>query len=238
MTVVRYGLDPPRDVFRRRVEELVVAARPRTVCDLGGGANPVLSPEFIAQHGLRYLLTDASAAQLELAPAGYEKLVLDLSAPSFGAPAACDLAISRYVLEHVAEPEVFHRNVGRLLIDGGRATHFFSTLYALPFTLNRVLPDSVGGRLAGLSIPVRETEGREEVFPARYRWCRGPSRRQLRRFEGLGFEVEEYVGYFGHIYYKRLPPVQALEDRLARALVQHPLPALTSFARVVLVKPG
>jgi SAM-dependent methyltransferase len=238
MTVVSYELDPPREVFRRRVEELVVSFCPRTVFDLGGGANPVLSPEFIARHGLRYVVADASAEQLALAPDSYEKAVLDMSAPEAAAPAACDLAISRYVLEHVADPEVFHRNVARLLTDGGRAAHFFSTLYALPFTLNRLLPGAVGRRLAGLSIPVRETDGREEVFPAAYRWCRGPSRSQLRRFEGLGFEIEEYVGYFGHIYYKRVPALQALEDRLARSLVRHPVPALTSFARVVLVKPG
>ncbi len=238
MTVVSYALDPPREVFRRRVEELVVSSRPRTVFDLGGGANPVLSPGFIARHGLRYVVADASAEQLALAPDSYEKLVLDMSAPGVTAAASCDLAISRYVLEHVAEPEVFHRNVARLLAGGGRAAHFFSTLYALPFALNRVLPGAMGRRLAGLSIPVRETDGHEEVFPAAYRWCRGPSHGQLRRFERLGFDVEEYVGYFGHIYYKRVPPLQALEDRLARALVRHPVPALTSFARVVLVKPG
>lgn len=236
MSPVRYALDPPRDAFSRRVERLVVETGARTVCDLGGGANPVLSADFIARHGLRYLLADVSEAQLAWAPDSYEKIVLDLAGPELRAPVTCDLAISRYVLEHIAAPETFHANVRRLLVEGGRAAHFFSTLYALPFTANRLLPGPLAERLAGLAIPERETGGREGVFPAYYRWCRGPTRRQLERFERLGFEVEEYVGYFGHSYFRRVATLHRLEYRLARLLVRRPVAALTSFALVVMVK--
>lgn len=198
----------------------------------------MLSEEFVARHGLRYVILDTSERELELAPDGYEKEVMDLSDPAVVTrPIMCDLAVSRYVLEHIPDPSAFHANVRALLTPGGRAAHFFSTLWSLPFLVNRLLPGRLTGRLAELTLPTRDTEGHEAVFPATYRWCRGPTDRQIRRFESAGYSVEEYVGWFGHSYFRRIPPLQALEYRAAGALARRPVPALTSFAEVVLVKP-
>lgn len=236
MSKLAYRPPPPREEFRLLVEGLVVEHEHKTVCDLGGGANPVLSEQFIKQHGLRYILVDVSEDELAWAPASYEKVVADMAVEPFTPFAQCDLAISHFVLEHIVDPARFHRNVQQLLREGGSAAHFFSTLYSLPFLVNWVLPGRVSDRLAGLMIPERQVDGTESVFPASYRWCLGPVARQFRRFRSVGYDVEEYVGYFGHSYFRRWRPLQRLEYAVARLLVQHPVATLTSFAYVVLVK--
>jgi 2-polyprenyl-3-methyl-5-hydroxy-6-metoxy-1,4-benzoquinol methylase len=208
------------------------------VCELGGGANPALSPSFVAQHDLDYLVMDISEDELAKAPGTYSKLVADVASPAFVPPADYDLAFSVTVAEHIEKPEIFHRNVFRLLAPEGRAFHFFSTLYALPFVANRLLPETVAERILNVVQPGREKAGAHGKFRAFYRWCRGPTRRQIARFERLGFEVEEYIGYFGHDYYARVPPLRTIERRIESLLAQHPVPWLTSYASVLLKKPA
>jgi 2-polyprenyl-3-methyl-5-hydroxy-6-metoxy-1,4-benzoquinol methylase len=206
------------------------------VCEIGGGANPALPAARVTRNDLEYLVVDVSEAELAKAPDAYKKLVADVASPTFAPPGEYDLAFSMTVAEHIETPEIFHRNVLQLLAPGGRAFHFFSTLYAAPFVANRLLPERVAEGVLSLLQPDRDKAGSHRKFPAFYRWCRGPTRRQIARFERLGFEVEEYVGYFGHDYYAQLPPLRALERRIESLLVQHPVPWLTSYASVLLKK--
>jgi SAM-dependent methyltransferase len=226
------------DLFTPLVVAAVEQTRARTVYDLGGGANPVLPEDIIAAHGVRYLLVDSSEDELALAPSAYTKVLADPASPGFDPPEPGDLVLTRWVLEHIRDPETFHRNVLNLLKPGGRALHFFPTLYALPFLLNRLLPDPLAARILRLSEPARELDGRKKKFPALYRWCRGPSARQVRRFTELGFEVKTYVGLFGHGYFRRISPLQRAEDRLAAVLARLRATPLTSYALVDLRKPG
>lgn len=213
----------------------------RDVCDVGGGPNPLLGPEQIAARGLRYVLLDASADQLAKAPPGYETALADVTAPPPALHGAFELVVSQWVAEHVADPRAFHRGVRALLRPGGYAVHLFPTLYAIPFVANLVLPERIAGALARVRAltpgPSREDEGHFGKFPAHYRWCRGPSARQVRRLESTGFEVVEYVGFFGHGYYEKLGPLARAEAALADWLVRHPVPLLTSAAIVVLRRP-
>lgn len=230
---IRYEVtsrDVPSDVVAR-VEGLIARTGARRVCELGAGANPALSLEFVREHQLEFVITDVSSDELSKAPAGYESRVVDLNARHAEVPQGFELAFSREVVEHIREPEVFHRNVFSMLAPGGRAMHHFPTLYGLPFLANRLLPERLTSYLLERLDPARHRGGRHEKFPAFYRWCRGPTRRQVARFRSLGFEVEEYVGFFGHSYYA------GLENRLAGWLVEHPQPLLTSYGCVVLRKP-
>jgi SAM-dependent methyltransferase len=222
--------------YLRRVQEFIVTSGARRVCELGAGANPALALEFVEEHELEYVVTDADPVELQKAPAGYEQFQVDLCARDFEPPGVFDLAFSASVAEHIAEPSLFHRNIGRLLDDGGRAMHLFSTLYALPFVVNRLLPEKLGHAIVQRLDRFRAPDGKHAKFPAYYRWCRGPTRLQLERLEGAGFRVDEYVGLFGHFYYDSVPLIQRVEDRAAEWLVDHPAPWLTSYAFVVLTK--
>jgi SAM-dependent methyltransferase len=208
----------------------------RDLCDLGGGANPVLDPGWITARGLGYTLLDISAEELAKTPACYHKVQADVCAAAPPLSARFDLVFSRMLLEHVVDAERFHRNVLAMLKPGGLAFHFFPTLFAAPFVVNRLL---FGGWTDWLLRALAPRDPlRAGKFPAYYQGCRGPSSRQIARLERLGYQVVEYRGFFGHRYYDRLPGVGRLE-RLARAmLLRHPWSLMTSYAYLVLQKPA
>jgi 2-polyprenyl-3-methyl-5-hydroxy-6-metoxy-1,4-benzoquinol methylase len=237
--VIEYGLaEDAWHGYQDKVRALVLEYGAKTVCDIGGGANPVLPLDFVQQHGLDYVILDISAAELAKAPAGYRTRVQDVTAPLTGEAGTYDFVFSKMLAEHVTNPQAFHRNIHSLLRPGGIAFHFFPTLYAPVFFVNWVLPESLTRPLLSIVQRGRENSGRLGKFPAYYHWCRGPMRSQLARLESVGFEVVNYVGFFGNAaYFEKIKPAQAVNRSLARWLLKRPAPWLTSFAYVVLRRP-
>jgi len=233
LTRIEHRVTPRADEFQPLVEGLVCKLGVKSVCEVGGGALPMLSRDFVSSHALRYLVIDVSAEELDKAPPHVDTLVTDISDPGTLPPGGFDLVITRWVLEHVQAPERFHAGVRRLLRPGGTAVHLFPTLYSLPFVVNRLLPETVSARVLRESGRADREQGK---FPAYYRWCRGPSRRQIGRFERQGFLIEEYVGFYGHRYFKRVPRLQRAEDRFARLLAKRGPAALTTYAWIVAKK--
>lgn len=208
----------------------------RNVIEIGGGANPSFKPDEVRTLGLDYTLLDISQTELDKAPAGYRTLCADIASPTLALDAEHDFAFSHMLAEHVRDGECFHRNVWRLLRPGGYALHFFPTLWAPPFVVNRMLPERAADGLLRRLAPGRDRY-RQAKFPAYYDWCRGPTRSQIARFERLGYQVETYDGYFGHgRYYGRVPLLRKLHLRWCEHLSRHPLPVFTSFAMLLLRK--
>jgi SAM-dependent methyltransferase len=210
----------------------------QAVGELGGGANPLLADASTWGFVPTRAVYDISVAEMDKAGDDLDKRQADLCQPLGGAGGEYDLVFSRMLCEHLPDPETFHRNCFHLLRPGGRSVHFFPTLYALPFVLNRLVPEQAARRLLSVVQPDRLDNPLTEKFPAYYRWCRGPTGRSLRRYEELGFEVERWRAGFGHSYYRRLGPVDRLEAAKTSFLLRRPVPALTSFAALVLRKPG
>jgi SAM-dependent methyltransferase len=211
-----------------------------SLLEIGSGANPTLSPAELAEHpGLRYTTNDIDADELAKAGPEYETLHLDMATARADAlpRGAYDLVFSRMVNEHVGDGERYYRNIFDVLRPGGVTAHCFSTLYALPFVANRLLPENLTSRLLDLFNP--RDRYQQDKFPAHYSWSRGPSARSIERLERLGYEIVEYRGYFGHPYYNRplLRPLRALEEAKAALLCRRPVAALTSYAVVILRKP-
>lgn len=212
----------------------------RRFCDVGGGANPIVSRRKIEQLGLEYVLLDDSAEELAKAPAEYRTFqgnILDRARITEllaqGGP--FDVVTSRWTAEHMPDGRAFHQQVFAMLRPGGTAVHLFPTLYSPPFLLNRLLPDRASARILDRSGGGgRGTEGRHAKFPSYYSWCRGPDARQLERLQSVGFTVESYTGFYGHGYYRRVAPLEALHRRLTALLLRHPVAGLTSFALLVL----
>ena len=235
-TRVRFGY--PIDAYTSydaTLKGLIEENACKSVCEVGGGANPALPLEYLKVRGIRYCLLDISAGELAKAPPGYDKIVADISADSVPAGGPFDLVASRMLAEHVPDARRFHRNVFGLLRPGGVAFHFFPTLYALPLVANRLLPESlstVAQRIFSPRDPVKEGK-----FPAYYRWCRGPNHAQMRKFEDLGYVVEEYAGFFGHGYYDKIPVIRTLHHLATQFLVRHPVRWFTSVAFLILRRP-
>lgn len=207
------------------------------VGELGGGASPLLADESTWGFVPTRAIYDISVEEMDKASEHLDKRQADLCTPLEGAGGEYDLVFSKMLCEHLPDPEAFHRNCFHLLRPGGRSVHFFPTLYAAPFVLNRVIPEQTARKVLGVVQPGRLDNPLTEKFPAYYRWCRGPTPASLRRYEALGFEVEEWRAGFGHSYYSRLGSLDRLEQVKARALVKRPVRSLTAFATVVLRKP-
>jgi 2-polyprenyl-3-methyl-5-hydroxy-6-metoxy-1,4-benzoquinol methylase len=208
----------------------------RRVCDIGGGRNPLVPKEIVEERGLHYTLLDIAEEELDLAPAGYHKLLGDVCDPSLTPEAPFDLVFSRMVMEHVSDGGQAHRNIFRMLAPGGIAVHLFPTLYALPFVANRVLPERIASVVLDLFNP--RDRKRQGKFPAYYSWCRGPTPAQIERLEKIGYEIVDYRGLFGHdFYFRTVPPLAAISRRLSRFLMEKRLSALSSYALVILRRP-
>jgi 2-polyprenyl-3-methyl-5-hydroxy-6-metoxy-1,4-benzoquinol methylase len=140
--------------------------------------------------------------------------------------------------EHIEDGPNFHKNIYNLLAPSGIAFHFFPTLYAPPFIVNKFSLEWLTSKVLNLFQKGRHSHGNKAKFPAYYSWGKGPTKYQIQRFTSLGYEIVEYIGSFGHSgYYRRLPPIENLHTRLANWLVSNPLPWLTSFAYITLSKP-
>jgi SAM-dependent methyltransferase len=238
--VIRFDLSDRAILsFHASLLDLIPRTGAIDVCDVGGGANPELTPAEIAENELRYTVLDISAAELDKADPAYTTLVADASGPAPPVEEAFDLVFSRMLAEHISDGAAFHRNVFRMLRPGGVAFHFFPTLYAFPFVLNKFVPDDLASRILSAFDRKRDFSGRQVKFPAHYSWCKGPTPDQIRRLESLGFEVLDYIGFFGHNgYYRRFPPLLRLHQSISDFLLRKAVASQTSFAYVLLRRPA
>jgi hypothetical protein len=219
----------------KAIEDLIERFGATKILEIGAGASPCLGIETVRRLGLDYTVNDIDQGELAKAPPGYRTLCCDFSSVSpISQCEAYDFVFSRMVNEHVSNGDLYYRNICNILHPGGISVHFFSTLYALPFLLNKILPDSISSPILMRMSP----RGEKRKFQAHYDWARGPRFAAAKRFGHVGFKVLEYHGYFGHHYYKRrLPWLHSLEMRKARYLAKHPVATLTSYAKLLLHKP-
>ena len=216
----------------------IVESKSIRILEVGAGANPLFPEDFLMQHGLIYTALDISESELKKAPDCYKKLVADICSEAPNITERYDFVFSRMLAEHVADGERFHRNVFKLLAPGGRAFHFFPTMWAPPFVLNRFLPERLAEMLLHFLQRGREKTGLHAKFPAFYSWCRGPTGSQIARLESVGYQIESYVGFYGHRgYYRKLALIQNLHDSLVRWLLANPNPWVTSYAFLTLQRP-
>jgi len=209
----------------------------KAVAELGGGANPIIGSDDWGFADERVVI-DISATELAKANSRVHTRVADLCKPIDDELNAYDLVFSKMLCEHLPDARTFHENCFKLLRPGGLSVHFFPTLFAFPFVVNLLIPEQAARTVISKLQPGRLQNPHHEKFPAYYRWTTGPTQKAIKRYESVGFEVESWSGAYGHGYYRVLPPLDALERAKSRFLLKHPVPALTSFAAVVLRKPA
>lgn len=215
--------------------QLIMESSAVNVCDIGGGANPLLPADVLAQHELNCTILDISQSELDKAPAHYKKLQASIMDADALPNDEWDIVFSQTLAEHLPDGKVFHSNIFRALKPGGYSFHSLPTLYSLPFLVNALVPESVSDRLLDIIAP--RDRYQHDKFKAYYSWCAGPSKKMIERFESIGFEVVLYEGLFGHRYFHRISALQKCNDLLTEYLVNHPIPQLTSYAQILLRKP-
>jgi SAM-dependent methyltransferase len=232
------GLEELWQAYDNLLVDLAKRESVSSVAELGGGANPMVADTDRWGFAQERVVIDISANELAKADGDVQTRVADLCKPIADGHDAYDLVFSKMLCEHLPDARAFHENCFNLLRPGGLSVHFFPTLFALPFVINRLIPENLTRSMLRMVQPGRFTDPKLQKFPAYYRWCTGPTKRAIRRYESAGFEVETWNAAFGHLYYDKIPGLNVAERAKTRFLLEHPVPALTSFATVVLRKPA
>jgi SAM-dependent methyltransferase len=117
-----------------------------------------------------------------------------------------DVAVTCSLLEHLSDPRVAIREIGRVLRPNGICIHVFPARFS-PFSiLNRFLPSRLARRLLFTFYPEWEhTSG----FPAFYRHCSAGAMTRLHNQAGFEIKAVEYR-YYQSIYYKFFVPFYLL----------------------------
>jgi hypothetical protein len=214
------------------IPELILKHKLKNIAELGAGANPFLTQEFIQEKGLNYTLIDVDEEELAKGNNDFQKKIIDFSSEDFKPQEKYDLIFSYMTLEHIQYPKQLHQNVFASLNEGGLAVHFFATLFSLPSCVNIILPESISNKIL-FFIQKRDQE-QHGKFPAYYRWTLGPVKKNIKRFESVGFQVISYNGYVGHTYFPKKSFFGKIEAFYSNCLYKIGNPYFSSNAIVIL----
>ncbi len=203
--------------------------------EIGGGRDPLFSPEEITEMGVAYTVNDISADELAKADTRYTKQVFDISGNIEAIPdQKYDFVFSRMVFEHVPSAPRAYANTLALLVPGGVGMNFHPTLFALPFLINKALPEWISWRLLRSFVPNRRPE-QVPKFPAHYSLC-SSSERTRNRISSIGFSDVFIVPFYAHNYYKKIPPLHSLSLAVARLASKKHFRPISTFALTFVVK--
>lgn len=224
------------DNYTRVIRHLAKTFGARRMLEIGAGRSPLFGIDELRSLNAELTVNDISAAELAHLPAGYRQACFDIAGEVAETQIGMiDLAFSRMVFEHVEDAHKAWCNVHAMLAPGGVALAFVPTLFAVPFVINRLLPDNLGERIAHLLDRTR-TEEEKPVFPARYNWCFTFDAPMRRRLGEIGFVEVLIVPFYGHRYYQRFPVIRDIHrgfTALARTL---DLRLLSTYAYIVVRK--
>ena len=227
------------DNYKKTIVELSHERRLLRHLEIGGGRDPLFLPDEARAHGFDITLNDISAHELSLAPASYAKIECDIASPGGAAilgEGRYDIAYCRMVMEHVPDVAAMWRNIGAVLAPGGVALSFFPTLYAPPYLLNRIIPESVSRRLLEAVFPDRKQHGDNPKFPAYYDYCFSDERKIVPMLQAAGFSDVLVLPFWGYSYFWKFPGIKQIDAAFNRIAQKHGWRAVSSFAYVIATK--
>ncbi|MEO8456149.1 MAG: class I SAM-dependent methyltransferase [Sphingomicrobium sp.] len=211
----------------------IVAEYPQAdLLELGGGRWPAFRQSELPDSVRSYTVNDVSEEELSRLPEGYEKACFDVTGDASAFQGRYDFVFSRFLAEHVRSGRAMHRNVYEVLKPGGAAFHLIPTLYALPFVINRLLPERLGQMALSLS-PSRDISPK---FPAFYSYCRSDTPLMRRMFKDIGYRRVEIRNFYGHSYYERIPGLRSLERWFSAIASQENWSWCSSYAYLIAYK--
>ncbi len=224
-------------VFTTAIIDILKNNKVVNVLEVGSGKYPSLWKSFVEEYDLTYYVLDPSAEEIETLKAQNDYIkdyfVHDLTKP-LNTTLQFDLVISKFVWEHIDGIDSFHKNINKLLAQGGFALHYFPCLSTLPFWVNAVLPDSWSEWF--LNVIAKREKDKHPVF---YQGCYGPTKNNIRKIKSIGFDIPVYHCLYGHNYYeKNFKPLHYLELLKMKLLLKFPNKRLCSYAMVVLKSRG
>jgi SAM-dependent methyltransferase len=223
------------DNYTRVIRHLAASYGAGRLIEIGGGRSPHFAPRELVDMGVELTVNDISANELVRLPSVYRTACFDVAGDLLKSdvlPNSYDLAFSKMVFEHVQDGERAWRNLHKILAPGGVAIAFLPTLFALPFVLNKMLPDGIAERLIKLINRERNDE-MSPVFPARYSKSYSIERWLRPMFNDIGYRDLLIVPFYGHVYYRRFPIVRDVHAQFTKLARANDWRLFTSYAYIV-----
>lgn len=216
--------------YDEQLKELVAAYPDADLLELGAGRRPSFTFSELPNTVRSYTVNDISEEELALLPEGYEKACFDVSGDAKAFSDKYDVVFSRFLAEHVPDGEAMHRNVFQVLKPGGVTFHLIPTLYALPFVINKLLPERVTAKILAAFAPRRAINPK---FPAYYSACYGNSDRMTELLKGIGYSQVEIRSFYGHFYYEKIPGLKQIHEQFSALAADRDWADLSSYAYII-----
>ena len=199
------------------------------VLEIGGGAFPAVED----RRGIEYYIADPDERELAKAPDDVVKLQCKIQELSLNKK--FDLILSKMVLEHVEDPDSFHKKVISLSAENGVIVHYYACHYSIPSIANLLLPEKVGEYILSKILKNRDTHVMPK-YPAYYRRTRGHIGSQTKYFRLIGYDIVAFYTYVGHRYFYRFPIIYFFERVYTTLLYKLKAIGLATTAIVILQK--
>jgi hypothetical protein len=219
------------DGYPEELRKIVSHYEGGDILELGGGRRPSFTLDDMPVKLNSYTVNDISADELALSPPEYRKACFDVSGDVSNFESMYDVVFSRFLAEHVSDGYAMHKNVFTVLKEGGVAFHLIPTMWASPFILNRLLPETLGRKILTTFFPIRKTVSPK--FPAFYSRCRGNTEAMRKMFAEIGYSKVEIRGFYGHYYYDKVPGLKQIEDLLSGIAARNEWPWYSAFAYII-----
>ena len=204
------------------------------IFEIGGGRRPLFMPDQWPENLNSYTINDIDQQELDLAPSENKTQCFDICDRVEHLHNSYDIIFSRFVGEHVRDGEKMHRNIFEMLRPGGTAFHFVPTLYALPFFVNWLVPETFARQVLFVVNPSRSKM--KVKFPAHYSWCRGSNASMQKRLKELGYSKVRIDRFYGHHYFQNIPVLRGFEQTTRNLLRKTNLTTFGSYAYITVTK--
>src|SRR5258708_14018648 len=88
------------DKFPKFIQGVIESRQARSVCEIGAGANPALTKEFVEEHRIDYTALDAEASEMSKASYKPKLVVCDICRADNVPAATFSLAFNRMSFDH------------------------------------------------------------------------------------------------------------------------------------------
>lgn len=208
----------------------IVASHPDAdILELGAGRRPSFTLEEMPSTVRSYTVNDISAEELALLPPGYDMACFDVSGDASNFSDQYDVVFSRFLAEHVPDGYAMHRNVHQVLREGGVSFHLIPTLYAVPFVINKFLPERLTSWVLAKLAPRRAINPK---FPAHYSMCYGNPEWMARKLADIGYRKVEIRNFYGHFYYEKIPVLRTVHKWFSNLAAERNWTRLSSYAYI------
>lgn len=216
-----------------RLKQIVSEFHDADILELGAGRRPSFTLAEMPSSVGSYTVNDISESELALLPEGYDKACFDVSGDSSNFSDSYDVVFSRFLAEHVPDGPAMHRNVFNVLKEGGVAFHLLPTLYAVPFVINKYMPEALSSWVLKTFAPRRSINPK---FPAPYSACYSNPAKITRMLNEIGYRHVEFSNFYGHFYYEKIPVLKQVHEHISGLAASRDWHVFGTYAYIIAQK--